>query len=67
MMDWKTITVKYPNRCVECRIVIKEGETALYLQGLGLKHKECPTGLELPKDDTRMVIIDADDKKRLGL
>lgn len=39
--EWRLITVKYTNKCVECSQTISEGEQGLWLRGVGIKHQVC--------------------------
>ncbi len=47
--------------------MISEGEKALWMQNLGVKHVECPVESEVKEDNSALVIIDEDDKKMLGM
>lgn len=63
-LEWKKITAKFTNKCIECGNYINQGDIALWMQNLGIKHIECPTGII--EDDSRLVIIDKEDQERLG-
>jgi len=67
MNEWRKITTKYPSRCITCDKYIGEGEQALWMVNLGIKHEECPIESELKPDNSTLVIIDEDDKKMLGI
>ena len=62
--QWIKIINNFPSRCVQCGDWIAVGQTALWMKGLGIKHEECPIGLE--KDESALVVIDQEDKERLG-
>jgi len=64
---WREITLRYKGKCVICNYIISEGEKALWMQNLGVKHIECPIESELKEDNSALVIIDEDDKKMLGI
>ena len=38
--DWREIKVKFPNKCLTCNGQIEKGETALWSQGIGVKHTD---------------------------
>lgn len=63
-MNWKTITVKHPNKCIQCGILINEGETALWLERLGIKHQECD--IDSTKDESKIIIIDEEVQRLMG-
>lgn len=65
--EWKKIITKYRGNCINCKSLIYEGETVLWMQNLGVKHIECPVGSEPPIDNSALIIIDEDDKKMLGI
>ncbi len=64
---WRKITLRYTGKCINCDHYISEGDEALWMQNLGIKHIECPVDLELVKDNSALVIIDEDDKEMLGI
>lgn len=55
----KTITVRHSGHCTKCGDWIMKGEKALWDEGKGISHDECPNQ-DLPVDDTRLVVIDPD-------
>lgn len=65
-MSWKLITVKFSNDCINCGYPIDGGETAYWRKGSGLKHVVCPEP-EPVNDEAQFVVIDNDDKERLGI
>jgi len=64
--DWKEIEIKFSSQCIECDGWIMKGESALWLVNVGIKHKECPTGIT-EEDDSRLVIIEPDEPELLGI
>lgn len=62
---WIKLTNKYASQCIQCGEWINPGKTVLWLKGLGIKHEECPTGLQ--DDNSALVIIDKEDKEKLGI
>lgn len=64
--SWIEIQVKHAANCIECGKAILEDQTALWMQGLGIKHVECPTGI-LEEDKSQLVIIEKDDEKLLNI
>jgi len=64
--EWKLITVKFSNYCIECEEWIMQGEQALWMDRLGIKHIECPTGI-IEEDKTQLVIIEKDEPELLGI
>jgi len=65
--EWIKITLKYRGKCIICGHYINEGDFALWMQNLGIKHIECPVDSVPEKDNSALVIIDEDDKKLLGI
>ena len=65
--QWIRIINNFPSRCVQCGEWLGVGDPALWLKGLGIKHEECNVGLQPPTDETSLVILDEEDKLRLGL
>lgn len=65
---WIKLTVKFSNKCIQCDSYIMKGEKALWMEGLGIKHIDCPViNLEPVKDTSTMIIIDEEDKEMLGI
>lgn len=64
---WREITLKYRGKCINCDSFIDEGEKALWMQNLGVKHIECHVDSQPEKDNSALVIIDEYDKKMLGI
>ena len=65
MKDWIKIENKFESKCIECDGLIQQEEQCLWMEKLGIKHIECPTGII--EDTSQLVIIDAEDKERLGI
>ena len=62
--NWIKIKNKYPNNCIQCGLYIEVGDEVLWMQGLGIKHEECPTGIE--EDNSTLVIMDDEAQKMMG-
>lgn len=65
MSEWIKIENRFFANCIECNKNIEAGEDCLWMKGLGIKHLECPTGIE--PEESQLVIIDEYDKKMLGI
>ena len=63
--QWIKLTNKFTSRCVQCGEWINPGELVLWLKGLGIKHDECPIGMQ--EDETSLVILEQEDQERLGI
>lgn len=62
--DWKKIINQFESNCIECNEIISPGVDCLWMKDLGIKHIECPTGIQ---EESQLVIIDNEDKKLLGM
>lgn len=63
--NWIKTTSKFGGKCIQCGLYIEQGQTVLWMRRLGIKHEECPTGFQ--SDDSALVIIEEQDKERLGI
>lgn len=63
--DWIKIENKFDSRCIECHEMISKGDMCKWMYGLGIKHIECPTGIE--PEESQLIIIDEEDKEMLGM
>lgn len=63
--QWIRLKNKYTSKCIQCGEWINQGEMVLWFKGLGIKHEECPTGLQ--DDNSALVVIDNEDKEMLGI
>jgi len=50
-MEWKEIPLKFDGKCKDCKQVIKEGKTAMWKKGNGVKHVSCYKRSLSPKSD----------------
>jgi len=68
MNSWIKIIVKFSGRCIQCNNPIMQGEKSLWNQEYGIKHIECPViNKDPPVDESRLIIIDNEDRERLGM
>ena len=44
-LNFKEITLRYEGHCLLCKVKMMPGETALWTSRVGIKHKNCDSGL----------------------